>query len=89
MIKIDEDKFHIITIGLLILLVLATYFTFKTLAAINQTAQQKLQCEDIIDAIYENCAEENRININTASTWNGIKGRNVTLKYEYGVCTIK
>jgi len=43
----------------------------------------KTQCNQVVDMIYEQCGEEEGINITT------IKGHNTTLTYEHGVCVIK
>ena len=50
---------------------------------VTNKVSQELQCNQVVDMIFEQCKEETNINLTT------FEGRDTTLKYENGVCIIK
>lgn len=81
----EEETFQKIVMGGLVLLAGLLYFNAQLTMNLNSTIQEaaELQCNQVVDMIYEQCAEEEAIDIKT------LKGRNTTLTYEHGVCVIK
>ena len=79
----DEDTMNkILLIGMILLLVLS-FLTFNLLKMGMNKLNEGMQCNEVVDKIYEQCREESEINITT------LEGRDTTLKYENGVCIIK
>ena len=78
----DEDLFHKITIIFLIFLGVGLFLTYGHVQAVSQKVE-KIEVNNMLDMIYEKCMQNVKSNITT------IKGVNVELKYENGVCVIK
>ena len=79
----DEDFFHKLVIGLLIVIIIMCYMNITGLNSTKGVIADGMKCNEVVDKIYEQCKEETTINIGT------LKGRNTTLHYENGVCIIK
>lgn len=80
----DEDKFQLIVIlmiSVILLITATTGVSLKKQASLLQI--QASECPAIIDAIYEQCTEESNISITT------MKGHNVKLTSEHGWCVIR
>lgn len=79
----DDDLFQKITVIGIIIMLLLLFLAGKYVLALKSTMQESLKCNEVVDMIYEQCAEEGNITIHT------IKGRNTELSYDRGVCVIK
>ena len=58
-------------------------YSSKNQREMSGVIKKGMQCNQVVDMIYEQCREESKINITS------IKGHNTTLRYENGVCVIK
>lgn len=81
--RMDEEIFQKVMMAALIVLFVMTLLTFRTISAGVMEVRNGLQCNQVVDMIYEQCQEEEAIQIGT------IKGHNTTLSYDHGVCIIK
>ena len=79
----DEDFFQKVIIALVVVAIILSWMNLTNIAQAKQTISSGMQCNEVVDKIYEQCREETSIEITT------IKGRNTTLHYENGVCIIK
>ena len=80
---VDEEVFQKVMIAGIVLVIIAVFLLFKTIGMTNQVLSEGMQCNEVVDKIYEQCREESMINITT------LEGRDTVLKYENGVCIIK
>ena len=78
----DETILKIIGVICVITLIL-TFAVFNQMKATTIKVNEKLQCKQIVDDIYNSCREGGQTNISD------IKGGNTSLTYENGVCIIK
>lgn len=79
----DDEVFQYITLIALGVLFISLTITGMTVRQARADIQSGLQCNEVVDMIYEQCQEETNITITT------IKGRNTQLEYDRGVCIIK
>ena len=79
----DDSMWIKIVLAITVICLILSYLTMQNLALIRTDVNKGLQCNEVVDKIYEQCQEEGQANFTT------LKGRSTTLTYEHGVCIIK
>lgn len=79
----EDETFKWVMVGGMILLLFLIFSSGKLLLRYNNIVSEGLNCNQVVDMIFEQCSEESNISIQT------MKGKRVQLEYDRGVCIIK
>ena len=78
----DEELFQKIVFIMLVLMGVAIFMIYQNISVVANNVEN-IEINNMLDIIYEKCIQGKHTKITD------VKGENVSLKYENGVCIIK